>query len=102
MIEAATLLKPSSAIRYRIIDGEAIVVQQADARVLNLNVLGSRILAALDGQTSVGDLVARLADDYEVDPEVFAADVRRYLGELEAAHVIDPVRAPADGGAHGL
>lgn len=63
MIEAATLLKPSSAIRYRIIDGEAIVVQQADARVLNLNVLGSRILAALDGQTSVGDLVARLADD---------------------------------------
>jgi len=102
MIEAATLLKPSGAIRYRIIDGEAIVVQQADARVLNLNVLGSRILAALDGRTSVGDLVARLAGDYEVDPAVFLADVLRYLEELSAAHVIEPVAAPVDGGSDGL
>ena len=102
MIEAATLLKPSGAIRYRIIDGEAIVVQQADARVLNLNVLGSRILAALDGRTSVGDLVARLAGDYEVDPAVFLADVLRYLEELSAAHVIEPVVGPDGGGADGL
>ncbi len=102
MIDAATRLKPSGAIRYRIIDGEAIVVQQADARVLNLNVLGSRILAALDGQTCVGDLVAHLADDYEVDPAVFAVDVHRYLEELEAAHVIEPVAAPAGGDSDGL
>ncbi|MGB4335860.1 MAG: PqqD family protein [Chromatiaceae bacterium] len=102
MIESSTLLKASSAIRYRIIDGEAIVVQQVDARVLNLNPLGSRILAALDGQTPVGDLVDRLAGDYDVDPAVFAADVLRYLGELEAAHVIEPVATPAGGGGDGL
>jgi len=102
MIEATTLLKPSSAIRYRIIDGEAIVVQQVDARVLNLNVLGSRILAALDGRTCVEDLVARLAGDYEVDPTVFLADVLRYLEDLSAAHVIEPVAGPVDGGSDGL
>jgi hypothetical protein len=98
MIESSTLFKTSGAIRYRLIDGEAIVVQQADARVMNLNPLGTRILAALDGQTPVGDLIDRLAGDYDVDPAVFAADVRRYLGELEAAHVIEPVPAAPGGG----
>lgn len=102
MIETSTLLKISPAIRYRIVDDEAIVVQQQDARVMNLNELGSRILAGLDGKTSVADLMARLAEDYDVDPAVLEADVLRFLAELHAVHVVEPLTHPADGDLHGL
>ena len=93
-MEPNALLTPSPAIRCRIIDDEAIVVQQQDGRVMNLNRLGTRILAALDGSTPVAGIVSRLAGEYAVDPAVFEADALRYLDELLAAHVIEPAAKP--------
>ena len=101
MISSSSVVKIRPDIRYRIVDGEAIVVQQTDARVLNLNPLGTRILTALDGRTPVGELLARLAAEYDVEPEVLAADALRYLDELSAAHVVEPT-GPADPASDGL
>ena len=85
----STVLQPSPNVRYRIVDGEAVVVQQQDARVLNLNETGASILQAMDGTRTVDDIVDRLAQEYEVAPETLRADVLRFIDVLIGAKVIE-------------
>lgn len=91
MIELSTLLKPHRDIRFRLIDGEAVVLQQYDARILSLNETGTRILGWLDGIRTVKDLIDLLSEEYEASTELLEADVLAYLGELEAMNIIEPV-----------
>jgi hypothetical protein len=93
MIELSTILKPRGDVRYRIVDREAVVVQQQDARVMGLNETGAYILAALDGKRTVRDILAVMPQEYEVSPETLQADTLRYLDELLSANVIEPVNA---------
>lgn len=94
MIELTSILKTRGDVRFRIVGGEAVVVQQQDARVMSLNETGTYLLSALDGNRTVADILARMPDEYDVAPETLQADALRYLDELLAAHVIEPV----DGG----
>ena len=96
MIELSTLLKPHRDIRFRLIDGEAVVVQHRDARILSLNETGTRILGWLDGTRTVKDLLDQLSEEYEVSATVLEADVLAYLGELEAMNIIEPVYIASD------
>jgi hypothetical protein len=91
MIGLNSILKPRSDVRFRIVDGEAVVIQQEDARVMNLNATGTAILAAMDGKRSVGEILAQMTEDYAVAPEALQADALRYVDELLSAHVIEPV-----------
>jgi hypothetical protein len=93
MIELSTVLRPRRDIRYRIVDREAVVVQQQDARVMCLNETGTYLLTALDGKRTVRDILAVMPEEYEVSPETLQADTLRYLAELLSAHVIEPVDA---------
>lgn len=95
MIDPSTPFRIRSDVRYRIIDQEAVVIQQEDAKVLSLNETGTYILAALDGNRTVSDLLAAMVDEYEVEPATLETDVLAYLEQLLAAHVIEPApRAP--------
>lgn len=94
MIELNSILKPRSDVRFRIVDGEAVVILQEDARVLSLNATGTGILAAMDGKRSVGDILAQMTEDYDVSPEALQADALRYVDELLSAHVIEPIILP--------
>ena len=96
MIELSTLLKPHRDIRFRIIDGEAVVLQQRDARILSLNETGTCILGWLDGTRTVKDLINQLSEEYEASTELLEADVLAYLGELEAMNIIEPVYIASD------
>lgn len=87
----SAILRPSRDIRYRIIDGEAVVVQQHDARVMNLNETGACILEAMDGTRTVADIVDVLSESFDVEPETLQADVLRFMDELVATNVIEPV-----------
>ena len=91
MIELNSILKPRSDVRFRIVDGEAVVILQEDGRVLSLNATGTAILAAMDGKRSVGDILAQMTEEYAVSPEALQADALRYADELLSAHVIEPI-----------
>ena len=95
MIELNSILKPRSDVRFRIVDGEAVVIQQEDARVMSLNATGTAILAAMDGKRSVGDFLAQMTEAYAVSPEALQIDALRYVDELLSAHVIEPIILPA-------
>lgn len=51
--------------------------------------VGERIVELIDGRRSVGDIVAVLLEEFEVDREVAVADTVDFVGLLAAKRVID-------------
>jgi pyrroloquinoline quinone biosynthesis protein D len=84
----------ASDVRYRVLDGEAVVLRQRAAEVLGLNRVGSRVLELVDGESGVPEILDRLADEFEVERGTLEADVRAFLDELVAAGVLE--RVPAE------
>ena len=69
-ITPATVLQRRSDVRYRRIEGEAVVLRQAAAEVLVLNEVGAAVLDLADGERSVGDWIEALAADVLHDDRV--------------------------------
>jgi chromosome segregation protein len=89
MIELHTIFKPRSDVRFRIVDGEAVVIQQEDARVMSLNETGTYILSALDGKKTVHDILAAMPEEYEVSPAMLQADIVRLASEIESLGAVN-------------
>jgi len=90
-IDSTTRLRRQSDIRFRVVDGEAVVVRQGAAEVLVLNETASRLLELADGTSPLSALAAALQAEFEVAPEVLAADVVAGAGELVAAGLLEVV-----------
>ena len=56
--------------------------------VLELNETAREILTRCDGPT-VSEIIQALAEEYEVDPETLAADVRETLADLQQRKLIE-------------
>ena len=87
-------------VRYRIVDGEAVILRQAAAENIVLNEVGSSILGWLDAGCTVTQVTERLVQEYDVTPEQLAADLPQFLQELEGAGVVEQVASgdePRDG-----
>lgn len=56
--------------------------------ILELNETSQDILSRCDGRT-LSDLVAALAQEYDVDPATVASDVRETLADLQRRKVIE-------------
>ena len=88
-IDTATVLRPSRDIRYRRIDGEAVVVRQKAGEVLVMNEVAARLLDLADGRASVGAWVDVLAAEYDVDRESLERDVLTFTAELAAEGMLE-------------
>jgi pyrroloquinoline quinone biosynthesis protein D len=56
--------------------------------VLELNETALDIVARCDGST-VGEIIQTLAEEYEFDPQMLAADVRETLADLQRRKLIE-------------
>jgi hypothetical protein len=90
LITPATVLQRPSDVRYRRIEGEAVVLRQSAAEVLVLNEVGAAVLDLADGERSVGDWIDALAADYDGDPATVARDVLAFAAEAAAAGLLEP------------
>jgi hypothetical protein len=88
-IGITTVLRPSRDIRYRRVDGEAVVVRQRAAEVLVMNEVAARLLDLADGRATVGAWVDVLAGEYEVDRESLERDVLAFAAELTAEGMLE-------------
>lgn len=84
-----TVLKPAPDVRFRIVDGEAVVVRQKSAEVLVMSEVGARILTLADGIRPIGAWVEILAAEYEVDRGALERDVLRFAAELAAEGILE-------------
>lgn len=75
----------------------AVVVSQTRAEVLGLNEVGGRVLALLDGETSVGGLVSHLSSEFEASESELESDVTAFLARLVELGVVVPVASAERG-----
>jgi Coenzyme PQQ synthesis protein D (PqqD) len=90
-ITLSTVLRRRSDVRYRQIEGEAVVIRQSSAEVLVLNEVGASVLDLADGEHDVRAWIDALSEVYDTDPAVLARDVLAFAAEMEEAGLLEAV-----------
>lgn len=88
-LTVSSVLKRRPDVRFRVVDGEAVVVRQGAGEVVVLNEIGARILALADGTSAIGTWMAPLLAEYETDEATLLGDVLAFAGELVAGGVLE-------------
>ena len=96
MVDVSSSVKTGDDIRYRVVDGEAVVLSQSAGEIVVLDAVGSRVLELVAEGCSVASLVERMHGEYDVDRETLEADVVAFLEELLEARIVveTPPRQP--------
>ena len=90
-VTLSTVFRRRSDVRYRRIEGEAVVLRQSAAEVLVLNEVGASVLDLADGERSVREWIEELSGEYETDAATLTRDVLAFAGELEEAGMLEVV-----------
>ncbi len=75
-------LTQSSRAAWRVYDGEAVVLCPDDSTLNTLNAVGTLIWESADGKTSVSAIVARVCEEFDVDPERAERDTMAFITKL--------------------
>lgn len=89
----ATVLRIRPGALVKRIQDEAVVLVLAENRFLAVSEVGARTLELIDGLSPLGEVLARLLEQYDVSPEQLEADVDVFLAQLIAANVVEAVEA---------
>ena len=93
-VTVRSILKPSSDVRFRIVDREAVVVRQRSAEVLVMSEVAARMLSLADGVHPVAHWLDVLAGELDVDRATLEADVLGFAAELAAEGILVEVVEP--------
>jgi len=80
-------------VLYRRVWDEGVVLRKSLGEVLVLNDVGTRIVELCETGTSARDLVTRLVQEFDVEPERLEADIQDFIRDLSDAGVIEPLDA---------
>ena len=81
-------LAPSDDAIASPVGDETVILHMKNGAYYGLDAVGTRIWELLKEGHSPAAICARMADEYDVAPDVLEADVRRLLGELEASEIV--------------
>jgi len=82
MAEAYLTQSPRTA--WRVYDGEAVILWPDDSTLNTLNPVGTLIWEAADGQRPLSAIVARICEEFDVDPERAEQDAMAFIARLRA------------------
>jgi len=91
MISLTTILKRHRSVRFRIVEGEAVVLHQRSAEIMVLDDVATRILALADGVAPVASWVEALGREYDVPPDVLERDLLDFAEEMVREGLLEPV-----------
>jgi hypothetical protein len=94
-IDGGSFLRRCPDVRFRIVDGEAVVLRQSSADMLVFNELGGRILDLADGTTPISAWVDQLLEEYEVERAVLEADIVEFAADLANEGILELAPPPA-------
>ena len=85
------ILKRHASVRFRVLEGEAVVLHQRLADVMVLNPVATRILALADGVAPIASWIEVLGREYDVPPDVLERDLLDFAAEMLAEGLLEPV-----------
>ena len=83
-----TYPEPHPQTAGRVIDGEAVLILSDSAEINVLNPVGSRIFELIDGETSMAQIVEKIAQEYNVDRSDAERDAVEFVEQLVAHQVL--------------
>jgi len=81
----------SGKTAYEFIQDEAVALNLRTGLYYRLNAVAASALDGLAGGAGVDDLIARLVQDFDVEPAILRRDLGEFLSELEKYGLIEPV-----------
>ena len=82
MIKLTTILIKNEDIAWRKIDNDAILIDMDEEEVTHFNEVAAQIWAALDGKTSVAEILGQIHSLFEVEKDKVKNDVFAFLNKL--------------------
>lgn len=76
---------------YRIIAGEAVMLNLENGYYYSLDEIGTKIWKALDNGESIDEILGELIDEYQVSDKQLKSDVIKLIARLEKAHLINKI-----------
>jgi Coenzyme PQQ synthesis protein D (PqqD) len=73
---------------WRVYDGEAVILWPDDSTLNTLNAVGTRIWESANGQSGVSAIVARICEDFDVEPERAERDTIAFIAKLGARGLV--------------
>jgi hypothetical protein len=77
------VFETNPAIIWKLVHGEAVLLNPANGEYFGLNDVGSVIWQHLDGKKSLAEVGTLILAEYDVTPAVLEADMRELLAELQ-------------------
>ncbi|MFH1537994.1 MAG: PqqD family protein [bacterium] len=81
-INDETVLQKVGDIPFRIIEGEAVLVNTGTHEVIHLNDTGTFVWENINGDSDLGTIVKRLMDEFEVEEAAAREDVLSFASNL--------------------
>lgn len=79
VLEHNTCIFRNEKIPWRIIEGEAILVEISTGEVIHLNEIGAEVWNYLDDKKQISEIIQHICDIFEVDKEVAQKDVLEFI-----------------------
>ena len=77
-----SVIRRNEDIAWRVIEGEALVVDSRNSLIYPLNTVGTRIWELLDGQRNCRDVLAIIDEEFEGNSETHCQDMLEFLEEV--------------------
>ena len=90
-----TLLRPSADVIFRELEGEAVLLDLSSSRYFGLNAVGTRVWTLIASGSTMAQLTAAMAAEFDGDPEQIARDVCELLAELTERGLVVRGAGPA-------
>jgi hypothetical protein len=91
------VVKNDDKTAYRIINGEAVVVDLKENTFHTLNPVATFIWEQADGRIKAGQMIERICQEFEVDWETAEKDCLEFLGELVRKGLVALSQNPVGG-----
>lgn len=85
-----TIWQLNSAVRFRRLFDEAVLIHQDTAEALVLNDTGVSFIELCDGERTVDEIIARIVKDFEVSADQLANDLSPFIKDLFEQGIIKP------------
>ena len=91
------VVKNDEKTAYRIIDGEAVVVNVKDSTFHTLNSVATFIWEQADGRIKAEQIIEKICQEFEVDWGTAERDCLEFLGELASKGLVVLSQNPMEG-----